>query len=111
MESTSLPQKRQIDESKLVDYLLHPVNGQGKAGFFTPYGFTQSEWWTLKASLLAHANENPVTEVVASKYGTKYIVTGVLRTPSGRVPLPVLTTVWQQDLGTSHVRLITAYPA
>jgi len=48
--------------------------------------------------------------MVASKFGTKYIVTGVLTTPSERQPLPVITAVWQQDTGEIGVRLITAYP-
>lgn len=44
------------------------------------------------------------------EFGTKYIVTGALNTPSGRQPSPVVTAVWQQDTGETGVRFITAYP-
>ena len=110
LTSAPLPNERHIDKSKLVDYLLHPVNSRGKLGLFSRYGFGQSNWQDLRDSLLEHAQEHPVSELVASKFGTKYIVTGVLTTPSERQPLPVITAVWQQDTGEIGVRLITAYP-
>jgi hypothetical protein len=106
----SLPKERQIDKSKLVDYLLHPVNSRGKLGLFSSYGFGQSNWEVLRDSLLEHAETHPVCEQIASRFGTKYIVNGVLNTPSERQPLPVMTAVWQQDAGAIGVRLITAYP-
>ncbi len=110
MTSTPLPKERHIDKSKLVEYLLHPVNSRGKLGLFSRYGFNQQNWMELHDSLLSHAHHHPVSNVVASNFGTKYIVTGVLNTPSGRQPLPVVTAVWQQDTGETGVRLITAYP-
>ena len=102
--------ERQIDKSKLFDYLLHPVNSRGKLGHFSRYGYSQGNWEDLHASLLEHAQKHLVTRVVATKFGTKYIVTGVLNTPSGRQPLPIITAVWQKDTGEVGVRLITAYP-
>jgi hypothetical protein len=110
MSVTPLPSERQIDRTKLVDYLLHPVNGKGKAGLFSRYGFTQANWDKLHDSLIEHARNWPVSNIVATEYGTKYIVTGTITTPSGRQPLPVITAVWQQDVGEVGVRLITAYP-
>ncbi len=110
MTTQPLPIERQIDKSKLVDYLLHPVNSRGKLGHFSRYGFNQTNWEALRKSLLEHAQEHLVVDAVATKFGTKYIVTGVLNTPSGRQPLPVVTAIWQQDKGDTGVRLITAYP-
>ena len=105
-----LPSERQIDKSKLVEYLLHPVNSRGKLGHFSRYGFSQANWEELRNSLLEHAQAWPVSNVVATGFGTKYIVTGAMNTPSGRRPLPIITVVWQQDTGEVSVRLITAYP-
>lgn len=102
--------ERQIDKSKLVDYPLHPVNGRGKLGHFSRYGFSQGNWEELRDSLLKQAQDCPVSSVDATNFGTKYIVTGVLNTLSGRQSLPVVTAVWQQDSGKTGVRLITAYP-
>ncbi len=110
MTTKPLPTERQIDKSKLVDYLLHPVNSRGKLGHFSRYGFSQANWEALRESLLEHAQTWPVSTVVATEFGTKYIVTGTLNTPSGRQPLPVITAVWQHDAGEVGVRLITAYP-
>jgi hypothetical protein len=61
--------------------------------------------------LLAQAAAGPVLDVVVSPYGSRYIVCGSLRTPSGRAPEPMVCTVWQADNGADGVRLITAYPA
>ena len=110
LTATVLPPERLIDKSKLVEYLLHPVNSRGKLGHFSRYGFSQENWEMLRDSLLAHAQAWPVADVVASRFGTKYIVTGSLNTPSGRQPLPIITSVWQRDTGEVGVRLITAYP-
>jgi hypothetical protein len=35
-----LPPDRCVDRSKIEDYLLHPINGRGKAAFFEAYGFS-----------------------------------------------------------------------
>ncbi|WP_369799232.1 DUF6883 domain-containing protein [Diaphorobacter sp. J5-51] len=110
MTPPPLPTERRIDNAKLVGYLLHPVNSRGKFGHFSRYGFVQENWETLRDCLLEHAQNCPVVSVVATAFGTKYIVTGPLRTPSGRIPPPVVSAVWQQDSGSVGVRLITAYP-
>lgn len=48
--------------------------------------------------------------LLVSIWGTRYIVRGGLRTPDGRLPSPVVCTVWPMDLGDTGARLITAYP-
>ena len=106
-----LPEPRQIDRSKIDTYLLHPINSRGKASFFQNYGFTLSHWEELHAALLDHASAGQVQNVAVSPYGTRYVVGGGLRTPSGREPLPLVCAVWQADNGGTGIRLITAYPA
>lgn len=93
-----------------MEYLLHPVNSRGKAELFCRFGFSQVYWERFRDSLLEHAHANPVTSVVATRFGTKYIVTGALNTPNGRLPPPIIAAIWQQDAGEVGVRLITAYP-
>jgi hypothetical protein len=107
----ALPADRRIDRNKIDDYLLHPVKGRGKAAFFHAYGFTAERWHEMRDALLAQAAAGAVLEVVASPYGSRYIVRGSLGTPSGREPQPMVCTVWQADNGIEGVRLITAYPA
>jgi len=110
MSELHLPQERRIDQAKVVEYLLHPVKGHGKAHLFYKLGFTMLGWKLLRDALLVHADSMPVTEAVASDFGTKYIVTGGLGTPDGRNPLPIVRAVWIQDGGQDGVRLVTAYP-
>ena len=109
--SIILPDARRIDRSKVDEYLLHPINGRGKAAFFLAYGFRLPRWEELRDALLDHAQAGFLQEVVVSPYGSRYIVRGALLTPVGRVPLPVVCAVWQADNGAEGVRLITAYPA
>lgn len=99
MNESPLPMERQIDRAKILEYLLHPVNSRGKAELFYLFGFSQVYWERLRDALLEHAQKNPVTDVVATRFGTKYIVTGALNTPNGRVPPPIILAVWQQDPG------------
>jgi hypothetical protein len=106
----TLPPDRLIDRSKIEDYLLHPINGRGKAAFFEAYGFALARWEELRAALLDHAASGRVTDAIASPYGTRYIVRAGLRTPDGRDPQPLVCSVWQVDHGAVGVRLITAYP-
>ena len=99
-----------VAQAKITEYLLnpaHPDNG-GKAAFFLALGFTLEDWQTLAAALTALAEKHPVAQSVASPHGQKYIVDGVIDTPSGKKP-PV-RTVWIVDLGLDTPRLVTAYP-
>lgn len=107
----TLPDIRRIDRSKIDEYLLHPTNGRGKAAFFQVDGFALERWQELRDALIEHAQAWPVAELVVSPYGQRYRVHGGLRTPSGRLPWPLVCSVWQADNDAIGVRLITAYPA
>lgn len=111
MESPTLPDTRRVDRSKIDEYLLHPVNGRGKAAFFQAFGFSLDRWEELRDALLEHATAWPVAEVAVSPYGSRFLVRGGLRTPSAREPWPLVCSVWQADNGDVGARLITAYPA
>ena len=100
----------QIDERKLVHYLLsltHPV-GQPKARFFLGLGFRSEAAFALREALLLHVQENPVGECEETQFGSKYIVTGPLRAPNGRVV--EVCSVWFLENGEEAVRFVTAYP-
>ena len=107
---SSVPPNRRVDRGKVEGYLLHPINGRGKAAFFAAYGFSLTQWDVLREALLEHAALGRLTNALVSPYGTRYIVRGGLRTPDGRDPQPTVCSVWQADHGDVGVRLITAYP-
>ncbi len=99
-----------VDREKITDYLLnpaHPDNG-GKAKFFLGLGFTAEQWQVFAEALRTLAGSFRVIELVESPHGIKYIVIGLIETPSGRSPN--VRTVWIVDKGNDKPRLVTAYP-
>ena len=95
---------------KLRDYLLSQTHsvGKWKAGFYRALGFGEASTELLEQRLVALAQSEDVTEVEPTAHGTKYVVDGPLRTPSGR--LVHVRTVWIIDAGQDRPRLVTAYP-
>ncbi len=103
-------QSAYVPSAKLNGYLLsevHPV-GRAKAQFLKNLGYDISNSSTLERDLLTLAREGDVADTITSEYGTKYVVTGVISTPSGETVL--LRTVWIIDRGDSRPRFVTAYP-
>ena len=99
-----------VDTRKLGEYLLnpaHPDNG-GKAAFFVALGFVRSDVEPLRSALVRLAAEGTLTRRIVSVHGTKFVVDGVLRSPSGSEA--VVRTVWIVDTGGIAPRLVTAYP-
>jgi hypothetical protein len=99
-----------VDERKIVDYLLstaHP-DGQTKARFFIGLGFDPMDWQQLAEALRAVGTSNDVSASVQSAHGIRYVVDGVLNTPSKRSQR--VRTVWILEASSAGPRLITAYP-
>jgi hypothetical protein len=97
-----------IDRAKIVDYLLgsSSVAAVGKARFFGSMGFTVARWEELAEALRQQATHSSVT-TNGSKWGTKYVATGLIDAPNGR--RYKIASVWIDD-GTG-LRLVTAHPA
>lgn len=77
-----------IDDRKITEYLLasdHP-KGRDKAAFFNSFGFKLAEWSLLRDALLEHARSNDATGLPPTDFATKYLVTGPLTCPDGRMP-------------------------
>ncbi|MCB0166071.1 MAG: hypothetical protein KDI79_17690 [Anaerolineae bacterium] len=104
-------QEAYIPPEKLTNYLLsesHAV-GKSKAKFFLLLGFEVTKSRTLEEGLLAIAQTEPVIEMETSSHGTKYIIEGIMNTPSG---LSTRTrTVWIIETNQVKPRFVTAYPA
>jgi hypothetical protein len=97
-----------VDQAKIVDYLLSVTNGRGKAAFFLDLGFRIESWPVMADALMQHARTHPVAATVASRWGTRYSVDGVLEAPSGRSVH--VRAVWIVEPGSEQPRLITAHP-
>jgi hypothetical protein len=99
-----------IDRDKLRRYLLsetHPI-GRWKARFFRGIGFDESNVTLFERSLIEIAETEEVVETLTTLHGTKYVIEGLVRAPSGN--LVRLRTVWIVDTGQDRPRFVTAYP-
>ena len=100
----------EVDPEKLKGYLLsqtHPI-GRSKAKFFRSIGFDESHVTILEQGLIEIARTEEIADTAPSVHGVKYIIDGLIMTPSGsRVRL---RTVWILDSGQGRPRFVTAYP-
>ncbi len=99
-----------VPEPKLSQYLLSETHttGKWKALLLSDLGYDVNNIERLKQDLLTIANTRDVTGTVVSEYGTKYIIEGLLQSPSGNVLM--MRTVWMIGIGESRPRFVTAYP-
>lgn len=99
-----------IQIKKLTDYLLSESHkdGKAKAKFFRELGFDKANVKVLENELLHVARNNPVTSVIESTYGLKYVIVGKIESPLGKM-VSVLT-VWIVDTGRTRPRFVTARP-
>lgn len=79
-----------------------------KHSFFAAFGFGPAQEAALASALLRIAREGDAT-AETSPFGTKYLVEGNVRTPTGRTLH--LRTVWIVEPSEPRPRLVTAYPA
>ncbi len=100
-----------VPTEKITDYLLavqHPTGGS-KAVFFLKHGFRREEADLLRLRLKELAIQGEVAGTISTRYGTKYVVDGSVKTPSSsRLSL---RCVWIIPKGQTAPRFVTAYPA
>lgn len=99
-----------IPPAKLKDYLLsekHAI-GKSKARFFRSVGFDETNVPQLEQVLLTIARAGHVKDIVVSPHGTKYVIDGSVKTPSGVVAR--IRTIWIIETGQETPRFVTAYP-
>ena len=96
--------------AKIQRYLLSETHrtGKSKAAFFRSYGFDVRRPQELAHELKNLAKRYPVSEEIVSEYGTKYVIDGIMLTPS--CDAVGVRTVWVVNRGGSYPRFITAYP-
>jgi len=99
-----------IAKAKMVDYLLSPMHRRGKsnAKFFTAHGFSRERWKELSEALREHALRHEIATHQETPFGTRYVIDGALRSPSGQ-DLQV-RAAWFIDKGSDAPRFITAHP-
>ncbi len=108
-----LPNRLQayIPPQKLSAYLLSETHaiGKDKARFFRALGFNETNIDLLEQGLLTIAHNAMAQEIVASPHGTKYILEGILHSPSRTSPR--IRTIWILETREENPRFVTAYPA
>lgn len=99
-----------IDENKITKYLFslnHPV-GKAKANYFLRIGFDLSDNNYFAELLLTLVKNNEISALIETPFGTKFIVDGFVRSPSGIEIL--LTTIWFIEKSETIPYFVTAYP-
>lgn len=103
-------EKAIIDPVKLQDYVLsdtHPI-GRFKAAIFQQMGYTRKNWGQFAEDIRTQLLPFDAEEGEKTKYGQKYIITGDIKGPSGKVMK--LKSIWIILRGEELPRLITIYP-
>jgi hypothetical protein len=98
-----------VPPEKLRDYILSPIHpvGRFKSMFFRGLGYSAEAFELLDSDIRSLlVAEAELAEV--SKFGTKYLVRGLLSGPNGRSGL--IITVWIILSGEAAPRFVTAYP-
>lgn len=102
--------KATIDRRKITHYLLsreHPT-GRAKAAFFEDFGFRREYPEVFERRLIEHAYANAVAEVIKTRFGTKFIISGRIDTPLG--VSPKICVVWFCGKDEQAPHLVTAFP-
>jgi hypothetical protein len=94
---------------KIAGYLLNPERPEGgdKCAFFIRFGFSVAQWEVLASALIDHATRNEVVKTEVTKYGTRYVVEGPVKSPDKRNP--DVRSVWFIRNDEKFPRLVTAY--
>ena len=110
MDKMPNAEKAVIDADKLRGYILsfsHPL-GRFKAAIFKKLGYSAENWKLLENSLKELILTNYVAKIEDTEYGRKYIVEGLIVSPSGENVH--LVTVWIILKKEFSPRFVTAYP-
>ncbi len=96
--------------TKLKKYLLSESHetGKSKANFFMSYGFHSAHADELGREIKNVAERYPVKYEIKSEYGTKYVIDGIMLTPTDDAV--TIRTVWVVTQGGVIPKLVTAYP-
>lgn len=99
-----------IPKAKLTGYLLSQTHAVGrfKSKYFHTLGYDELNVSLFEEALRTIAQSQDVKKVLQTSYGTKYIIDGKIKTPSGRVVR--LRTVWIIEKEQKRPRFITVYP-
>src|SRR3989344_3878380 len=98
-----------IEKRKLIYYLLSLTDedGKSKAEYFRKVGFNETNLKDFEHALLTIASSNEVKTIEKSKFGIKYIVEGLMDSPTGKKFM--VRIILSIDKGKNNPRLVTAY--
>jgi hypothetical protein len=92
------------------EYLLsldHP-EGRSKARAFAAVGYSPNDWRLFAMQLGLLARDGIALSRGMNRFGRKYKVDGILRSPAGEGF--GIRTIWIVHFGEDFPRLVTAYP-
>jgi hypothetical protein len=80
-------EKAEVSETKLIKYLLSTTHraGKSKATFFMEFRFDPARSEELERALRQHATDNDIAREEKTRFGTRYVIDGLLQAPDGRM--------------------------
>lgn len=99
-----------IPKAKLIGYLLSQTHAVGrfKSKYFHALGYDELNVNLFEEGLRTIVQSQDVKEALSTIYGTKYIIDGKIKTPSGKAVR--LQTVWIIEKEQKIPRFVTVYP-
>lgn len=99
-----------VPKEKLKDYILSDTHliGKFKAKYFNSMGFNEVNVDIFERSIRNIAKKQDITDMLETPYGTKYVIDGEIKSPSGKVSK--VRTVWIIESGQKRPRFVTIYP-
>ena len=99
-----------ISKEKLIDYVLSETHSTGrfKAKFFRVLGFNKTNVSLFEKALHTIVTHEEVKDISTTMYGTKYVIDGKIKTPSGKIV--TIRTIWIIERDQNRPRFVTVYP-
>jgi len=96
-----IPPDARIDDRKLLDYLLKRLPHDDKSAFLARAGFDRKNPGALKEAIRLLCQSAQATRGQNTPYGAKWLVSGTMTGPNGRVLKVKLVWIEHED-GTFH---------
>jgi hypothetical protein len=99
----------EIDQRKIVEYLLNPAHpdGKAKADFFAANGLDTNNARDFEEQLKLQVVEIEPSKTLITTFGEKFVFEGLLRFPNGKSH--IIRSVWIRKEKERTIKFVTAY--
>lgn len=99
--------KLYIEEQKIINYLLKPIDKADKSKFLNLIGYNVENWEQLRDDLISQFSNYSIYLYEENEFGVLYKIEGKLIAPLKTVDL---ITIWIKLKKYNFLKLVTLYP-